>query len=67
LDAVIGKILTDFGERETEQNWERIEEGFKRASECLGASGIEQSIEAIRKVRHVLVSSVSTDSPLDIV
>jgi len=56
---VLSKILTDYGEKETEQNWERLEEGFKRGTEVIAAVPSADALVAIRRIRIPLISSVS--------
>jgi hypothetical protein len=52
------KILSDFGEKETEQNWEKIEDGMKKAATALQKESAESVVAGIRRIRNPLTASV---------
>ncbi len=55
---MLSKIVSDFGEKETEQNWEKIEEGLKKAAEIVSVQPAETVINGLKKIRGPLTSSV---------
>lgn len=50
--------MADFGTKETEQNWEKLEDGMKKATEALQKESADSIITGIRRIRDPLTSSV---------
>jgi hypothetical protein len=57
-------MVADYGEKETEHNWERVEEGFKKATLLVEKQSAEVLCGGLKKIKPVLVPSVHHDTGL---
>lgn len=58
LESLAAKIVTTFGGKETEQNWEKIDALLKELSGELPGCSNEEVISAVKRCREVLLTTV---------
>lgn len=68
LDAIANKLVTTLGDRETEQNWEKIDGLLKELATRIASEGgkLDELLACVRKSREVIASSVSRHQSLSL-